>query len=257
MNKAYNRINWVNYPATDTALNALNLNLMDSGLNEIDNRVVSLDTTKANQADMLVAVKDVRLNPSTGVITIEFFNGTTRTIDTAIEKIAVNFRYESNPQSPNYQKLIITHEDGTVEYVDLRTLISDYDFADSQTIRPSVINGTAKFEIIDGSVTSNKLQPNYLADVTIQAENASSSAQSSATSAVLAESWAQGGTGVREDENTKNSKHYAELAAETVAELLAAFGINVIGEKLIFGATFEERYDIEVIGTKLVISEQL
>jgi hypothetical protein len=73
---------------------------------------------------------------------------------------------------------------------------------------------------------------------------------------LLSQSWAEGDTGARQDEDTRNAKHYADLAAETVAELLAAFGISVVGERLIFGATFEEQYDIEVSGTSLIISER-
>ena len=87
MQKAHQNVNWENLPSTNTPLNQTNLNSMDQAIDTIDDRVVAFDTSKANQTDMLVAVKDVRLNTSTGVITIEFFNGTTRTIDTAMEKI--------------------------------------------------------------------------------------------------------------------------------------------------------------------------
>lgn len=43
MNRVYDeRINWKNYPSTDTAVNAANLNKMDYALYEIDGRVVDL-----------------------------------------------------------------------------------------------------------------------------------------------------------------------------------------------------------------------
>ena len=257
MNKAYNRINWVNYPATDTALNALNLNLMDSGLNEIDNRVVSLDTTKANQSDMYQAVRNISLDKPSGVLTVTFFNGSSATINTGIEKIAINFTYDSDPESPNYQKIIIHLEDGTVELVDLTSLISQYEFDASSTIQPTVTAGRISLDIIDGSVTGAKLETNYLANITVKSEEAASSATSSEGSAVTSESWAQGGTGTREGEDTNNSKHYAEVAQETVASLLAAFGISVIGERLVFGANFEEQYDVEVQNSTLIITERV
>jgi hypothetical protein len=91
----------------------------------------------------------------------------------------------------------------------------------------------------------------------VQANHAAASATASAGSATLSESWAIGGTGTREGEDTQNSKYYADLAEETVAELLAAFGIEVIGTRLIFGATFEDQYEIEVTGKKLVITERV
>ena len=63
--------------------------------------------------------------------------------------------------------------------------------------------------------------------------------------------------GTREGEDTNNSKHYAEVAQETVASLLAAFGISVIGERLVFGANFEEQYDVEVQNSTLIITERV
>lgn len=49
MNKAYNRINdgkgWKNYPSDETPLNEQNLNKQDIALDEIDNRVITLDNT--------------------------------------------------------------------------------------------------------------------------------------------------------------------------------------------------------------------
>lgn len=42
MLKVYSRINWDNYPNTNTPLGAVNLNYMDYAIDEIDNRVISL-----------------------------------------------------------------------------------------------------------------------------------------------------------------------------------------------------------------------
>lgn len=39
MNKAYNRINWENYPSDATPLNDTNLNNLDSATDTIDDRV--------------------------------------------------------------------------------------------------------------------------------------------------------------------------------------------------------------------------
>ena len=153
--------------------------------------------------------------------------------------------------------MILTLEDGTVKYVDLSAFLTQYEFINSSTIRWTInASGEVTANIIDGSITANKLQPNYLADITTQANAAAQSATASANSAILSQSWAEGGTGARQDEDTQNSKYYADRAAETVAELLAAFGISVVGTRLVFGATFEEQYEIEVVGTQLVISER-
>lgn len=257
MQKAHQNVNWQNLPSTNTPLNQTNLNSMDQAIDVIDDRVVTFDTTKANQTDMLQAVKKIELDKPSGVLTVTLFNNTTTQINTGLEKIAVNFTYDSDPQSPNYQKIIITLDDGTVELVDLTSLISQYEFDASATIQPTVTAGRISLDVKDGSITGAKMQPDYLADITVEAGRATGAASSASGSAVLSESWAQGGTGTREGEDTTNAKHYAQVAADTVASLLAAFGISVIGERLVFGANFEEQYEIAVTNATLIITERV
>lgn len=247
---------WRNKPNIDTPITQNELNRMETTMDEIDDRVVLFDTSKAAQTDMLQAVRSITYTASTGTFRITFFNGTYIDIDTDIEKIAINFDYDDDPTSPNYQKIIITLQDGTKKYIDISALVTEYDFVTSDTIQPQINNGQVRMNVINGSITGEKLEPNYLANITVQAQAAAQSATASASSALLSQSWAEGDTGARQDEDTRNSKYYADLAAETVAELLAAFGISVVGERLIFGATFEEQYDIEVSGTSLIISER-
>ena len=247
---------WKNLPNVDTPIIAEELNRNEQSVDAIDDRVVAMDTTKANQSDLLASIKNVTFNASTGTFTFEKWNGTNITIDTDIEKIPINFNYDDNPSSAHYQQLILTLDDGTVKYIDLSALITQYEFAPTSTIQPTIeSDGTIKMNIINGSITGEKLQPNYLADITTQANNASQSATSASNSAVLSQSYAKGGTNTREGEDTDNAKHYSDLAAEKVAELLTAFGVSVVGTRLVFGAAFESYYHIEVVDTTLVISE--
>ena len=58
------------------------------------------------------------------------------------------------------------------------------------------------------------LQPNYLADIRVESANASAYAQSANAKSVLAESYAIGGTGTREGEDTDNAKYYMEQAKQ-------------------------------------------
>lgn len=58
------------------------------------------------------------------------------------------------------------------------------------------------------------LQPNYLADIRVESANASAYAQSANEKSVLAESYAIGGTGTREGEDTDNAKYYMEQAKQ-------------------------------------------
>ena len=258
MNKCHSNLNWVN--DTTPALNQTNLNYMDGCIDTIDDRVVTFDTTKAAQSDLLLAFKDVSLNATTGVITFTLFNGTTKTIDTLLEKIAINFDYDDEPTSPHYQNLIIELEDGTYKYIDMSALITEYEFDTSDTIAFTVANdGSVTADVIDGSITSAKLQPDYLADVTAQASAASDSATLAGQKALVAEGWAvgeQNGTPVTDGSPyyENNAEYYADEAASLVEQLLESFGVNVVGTKLVFGVDFQNHYNIAVVGTQLQIS---
>ena len=52
MNKCYESIGWKNGKEGGTALGAFNLDKVDAAVNEIDNRVVEMDSVKMNRADL-------------------------------------------------------------------------------------------------------------------------------------------------------------------------------------------------------------
>lgn len=199
MNKAYSRINWQNQPSTSTALGATNLNKMDIALNSIDDRVITLDTTKLDLTTANSMVKSFSLEQSTGVITITLLDGTVTTYDTKLEKLAVNFAYDATAQ-----QLVITLDDGTKQYVDMSALITQYEFSDSSTVGFSVdSNGKVSASVKNGSITADKLQPNYLADITTQQQTATAQAK-------LSKRYAVGG--VETGDTTDNAKYYKEQA---------------------------------------------
>lgn len=172
MQKAYNRINWENYPSEKTPVNETNLNKIDGALNEIDNRVIAQDTTKLDKTAANSLVKDVAFNGDTGEFTFTKYNGSQIAINTNLEKLAVNFDYDSTNQ-----RLVITLDDGTVKYADMAALITQYEFIDSDEIYFIITaDGKIKASVKDGSITEDKLQPNYLADIKVQAEIATQAA---------------------------------------------------------------------------------
>ncbi len=255
MNKAYTRIIWENYPSTDTPLNETNLNHMDLAVDTIDDRVITLDTTKANESDLLTCVASISFNSTTGIMTIALKNGTTGTIDTGLSKLAINFDYDDDPTSPHYQQIVLEMKDGTYKYIDLSALITQYEFSNTSTIAFTVgTGGVISASVIDGSITADKLQPNYLADIILQVGYAQAAATNAGNSATLSESYAVGGTGTRAGEDTDNAKYYKDEAADLVADLLANYGVNVNGTQLVFGSSFEETFNIAVVGTQLQIS---
>ena len=89
--KTYSRINWENEPSVATPLNETNLNLMDYSLDAVDTECQTLDTTKANQSDLLLCVKEITYDSTTGQFVFTWQNGSTFTVDLNIEKIPVSF----------------------------------------------------------------------------------------------------------------------------------------------------------------------
>ena len=184
---------WENYPSIASPIIDTELNRNEVSVDTVDDRVITLDTTKAEQSDLLQAFKDVSLDSTTGVITFTLFNNTTKTIDTLLEKIAINFDYDDNPSSPHYQNLIIELEDGTYKYIDMSALITQYEFTDSSCISWTIGNdGSVVANIIDGSITGAKLQPNYLADCLSAKSGAESAEADAIAKALVAEGYANG-----------------------------------------------------------------
>lgn len=216
--KIFNRINWLNRPSTNTPLNATNLNAGDSAIDKLDDRIITLDTVKADMQVVNDMVADVSLNSNTGVITVTYKNGSHVDYDTNLEKIAVNFSYDYVNQ-----RLVLTLSDGSKQYVDMSALITQYEFKDSTTIAFSVDStGKISASVKNGSITDAMLETGYLAKITAQATKAESMANSATTSsnsaydnAKLSQSYAIGGSGVRDGENTDNAKYYSEQASKS------------------------------------------
>jgi hypothetical protein len=212
MNKVYTRINWEDYPSENTDLDAYNLNQMDSAIDALDNRIISQDALKVEKSAINGNIADWTMDETTGVITITKYNGEKVIFDLNIEKIPVGFSMSDDGI------ITMTTEDGTQFTADIGSMIPVLTFEDSATIAVSV-NGTGKnktysFSIKTGSVTDDMLQPNYLADIRVESANASAYAQSANAKSVLAESYAVGGTGTREGEDTDNAKYYMEQAKQ-------------------------------------------
>lgn len=221
--KVYNRINWLNKSESlTTPLGKTNLNKMDKAIDTIDNEVVSisataesLDTTKADKDQLNNMITDISVNDKNGVISITKYNGTVLNIDTAMEKIAVNFEYNAQTQ-----QLILTLENGKKQYIDMSALITQYEFKDTDTIAFSIdSSGKVSASIKSGSITKAMLSSEVMSAITLSENNAAASAQAAAQSATnseldskMSQSYAVGKSGIRDGEDTDNSKYYSEQA---------------------------------------------
>jgi hypothetical protein len=204
MNKAHIDINWENYPSDETPLNERNLNKMDGSIDIIDDRVITLDTTKATKAEVATLVADVTFEESTGIITITKKNGSKVTIDTQMEKIAINFDY-----NPTTQQIILTLIDGTKQYIDLASLITQYEFLDSDTVAFYIDkDGKVSAIVKEGSIEEKHLEPNYLAKIKVEVAKSESSQQAAAMSEINAKA----------SENAAKASETAAKTSETNAK---------------------------------------
>jgi hypothetical protein len=161
---------------------------MDYAIDEIDDRVIGLDTEKADMTVVDNLVKSFTVDETTGVITIERQNGSTFTVQTTLNKIAINFAYDYQTQD-----LLLTLNDGSVARISLAALIQNNEFADTATIGLSVSPlGIVTANIIDHSIGDDQLRTDYLADIRISEANAQAYQQNSENFSFDSEAWAKG-----------------------------------------------------------------
>lgn len=128
MQKAHSNINWVNRPSLETPINETNLNKMDRSIDTIDDRVIVLDTTKAQQSDLLSCLNNITYDEKSGVFVFTWVNGTSLTVDLNIEKIPISFEMSKDGI------ITMTTADGETYTADVASLIKTYTFNDSSTI---------------------------------------------------------------------------------------------------------------------------
>lgn len=224
MQKLYSRINWENRPSIETPLNEQNLNRMDASIDDIDNRIISQDIEKADKTELNDLVADWSIDEETGIITITKKSGEKILFDLNIEKIPVSFSLSDDGI------LTMTTDDGTEFTANIGAMIPILIFNDSDTISVSVsgigVNKTYSFSVKNGSITEEKLRPNYLGDIKLESAKAEASAATavekateSVTSSTASKSYAVGETGTRQGEDTDNAKYYSEQAKSALESI--------------------------------------
>lgn len=220
MNKAFADFLWEDYPSTNTALDQENLNKMNRGINEIDNRVIVHETTKLDKVEAQSLVKDVILDEDTGILKIVRYNGAEKTYSSLLGKISVNFDFNRETQ-----KIILYKADGESEEIDLSAFITEYEFVDSDTISFSTDeNGNVSAKVKEGSIEEKHLRPDYLADIKVEVAKAQSSATAAATSETNAKS--SENAAKSSEDAAKQSEDNAAGSATSAAE-----SVNTATEK--------------------------
>lgn len=198
LSKYYSPFTWRDKPSIESPINAVHLNHMEDGINEMDNRILILAQDKADAADMANVIIDFTMDDTTGVMTFTRFDGSTFTHDTAVEKIALNCYLEGD-------NFVLELADGTKQKVSLSKFIDTYTFTSTDRIRFTVNGKNISADIPDGKITLAKLEPTVMSTIRQYTLDAQTSKGVAEQAASTAQGWAIGGTGFEDN----NAKHYA------------------------------------------------
>lgn len=182
---------------------------MDFALDQIDDRVITLDTEKADSTTVDNLIASISVDDATGVITITKQNGATVTLQTTLNKIAINFSYDYDTQ-----EIVLTMNDGSTARIDISSLIQNNEFENTATIGLTVSPlGIVTANIINHSIGEDQLRTDYLAEIQVSEAHADAYQQASEGFSLDSEAWAKGtrsGLPVSsgDDGYEDNSKYY-------------------------------------------------
>lgn len=198
MNKAFENFTWENEPSVNSPLNADNLNKVNRAVNEIDNRVMNHETTKANVTDIQKSLVNVTFEESTGVLRFTHKDGSSIRIDTKLEKVPLDYKLNADTQ-----QLVITNTDGTTQSIDISSFITILEFLASDTITPVTVGNKVRFDIVKNSITDEHLETNYLANIRVESETAVSASQQAQLSEQIATEASQNAKNLLEQVNKR------------------------------------------------------
>lgn len=195
------------------------------------------DANLKNKTDPLI--KSVKLDPQTGIWTFTKENGQTVTVDTNLEKIALDVKLDSETK-----EFVLTLADGTEQRVSLSSFVRFLEFVNSDEIEFATTGNIVKAGIKNGSIAEDKLNPalfsrldtavstaessaanaqTYAQKAQTQATNAAGSAVDAGIDAHNAETWTEGGQlmgegGTLLPEHTTGAKEYAQMAQNSAGQ---------------------------------------
>lgn len=205
----------------------------------IDGRYTKAQSDASLKSKTDPLIKSVGLDPQTGIWTFTKENGQTVTVDTNLEKIALDVKLDSETK-----EFVLTLADGTEQRVSLSSFVRFLEFVNSDEIAFSTTGNTVKAGIKSGSIAEDKLNPalfsrldtavsaaessaanaqTYAQKAQTQATNAAGSAVDAGIDAHNAETWTEGGQLMSEGgtllpEHTTGAKEYAQMAQNSAGQ---------------------------------------
>lgn len=239
MEKSYFPYTWKDKPSIESPINSVNLNHIESGINELDNRIVVLSQDKAEKKDLANVFINFEFNEKTGVMTFSRFDGSKVEKDTAMEKIALNCYLEGD-------NFVLELADGSKQTVSLSKFIDTYTFKSTDIIRMSVSGKEVSADIPDGKIPLEKLEATVMSAIRQYVLDAQTAKGVAEQAAGTAQGWAIGGEGfernnskyfsgqsqryavggVEEGDETDNAQYYCEEARKAAEQAAGSAGYD-------------------------------
>lgn len=222
---------------------------LDNLVSDMANRYTKDEANALVDTETKSLVADVAINLTTGAITITKKDGTYETIDTALEKVPATFEFVEDTANDKFY-LQATNVDGTSTRTEVTNLMNQYTFVPGQTVTfvstKSGTTTTITAEVAHGSIGFAELSievKNYLNELTVDFDNqlaqiesikaeiinasvvitanvvtAQEASTESQNFAMVSKSYAVGGTGTRNGEDTDNAYYYSRNAESFARE---------------------------------------
>ena len=239
MEKSYFPYTWKDKPSIESPINSVNLSHIESGINELDNRIVVLSKDKAEKTELANVFINFEFNENSGVMTFTRFDGSKVEKDTAMEKIALNCYLEGD-------NFVLELADGSKQTVSLSKFIDTYTFKSTDVIRMNVNGKEVSADIPDGKITLEKLEATVMSAIrqyVLDAQTAKGVAEQAASTA---QGWAIGGEsfeknnakyfsdqskryavgGVEDGDEADNAQYYCEEARKAAEQAAGSAGFD-------------------------------
>lgn len=144
-------------PVSETTVEGLQtlVSALQERVSAIENKEAAWDGAVADVATIKAKyIKEVAYAEDTGIFTFTLQDGTTKTVDLAIEKVVTNFAYDADSKN-----LVLTLADGSTQKVPMTAFIDDYTVEEGALQVQLAISEDNKISatIVDGSITEAKL----------------------------------------------------------------------------------------------------
>lgn len=202
----YRVIGWLDFPSVSTPVCQRNLRHMDNGILQAAHYIIALSQDKLEKSEAAKFITSWELDTDTWIVTITHKDGTQDQYDFPIEMLPTIIDLDEDGN------LVIVQQDGETKKVDFQRFV--YKFENTATIAMHTNGTTITADVIDGSITMDKLEKSIMQTLRQYMLDAQAAADAAANYNVSAESWAHGGTGARPGEETDNSKYYSEIARQ-------------------------------------------